>query len=186
MTGACVERDGVPVTGPHTLRLRPGDVSVLYARDQTTAAIDAKLCAGVVKATFGTVAICDFDPALQPAQAKRFVAFVPERPTALSLATFERYVELCAALWDVDARRARYIAQRHLTAIGEASPAALVLAAACIRPVRLIVLDQPDPVLLEYATALCADGPALVSTAVGRRAETPAGRAAKTASRVPA
>jgi hypothetical protein len=172
MSAACVERRGFRVTGPHELRLVPGDVRLIAAPDRYHAAVTARLCAGLIKATAGTVTIGDFDPVLQPAQVKRLVAFIPSDDDAQAGIPFARQVDLCAALWDVERTTARRLACEHRRELAIDSPAALAFAALVNRPVLLIVLDRPRAELITYARHLAADGPAVVATTLHRSTDT--------------
>ena len=104
----------------------------------------------------GSIAVCGIDLARDPREAKRVVAYVPDEPMLYDKLTPIEYLELIAALWDIDATRARSEATRLLELLGLMPHALqrcetfsrgmrqkLVLAGALIRAPKLLILDEP-------------------------------------------
>src|SRR5580698_3134304 len=113
---AAFARGGDPLVPPFSIELSPGERAGLLMPTDRAAAIGARMAAGIVKATGGTLFIGDFDPRLQPVQAKRAVGDVPwagrcgEGPREpLFTPSLGEVVDLHAALYEVPrdvARRA--------------------------------------------------------------------------------
>jgi hypothetical protein len=154
---------GVTV-GPISLDLDLGDRAFLAcgsARDAETVAL---LAAGIVKASSGCVLIDDYDPRVQSVACKRVAAFVPHEPLDLDEREFAQYVAYRAALWNVEAARARLHAallRKRLAGMHEAF--AYPLIGALIAMPRLIVLDRPEPTFAASILEV-AGGRALLST----------------------
>ncbi|MBV8489848.1 MAG: hypothetical protein JO199_04890 [Candidatus Eremiobacteraeota bacterium] len=168
MREAGFEGDGVQL-GPLTLDLPGGEYATSVFADPRHAAIAARLAAGIVKATYGSVSIDAFDPRVQPAHCKRIAAFVPHDPLPPGEFDFERYVAYRAALWDVDPIRAIAHAKLLLERLDGVHEAfAYPLAGALVSNPKLLVLDRPAAA---YAPQiLAAAGPrAIFSTHCGER-----------------
>ncbi|HTU83440.1 MAG TPA: hypothetical protein VMF61_15010 [Candidatus Acidoferrales bacterium] len=155
--------------GPLTLDVRAGERAALTFPTAAQASLAAKLAAGIVKATFGSVAVDDFDTRVQSAHCKRAAAFVGHDPLSPPHFDFERYVLYRAALWNVDPAHALATAQlamERLEGVHEAF--AYPLAAALISNPKLLVLDRPPAV---YAQQIVdAAGPrAMLTTHGGAR-----------------
>lgn len=137
-------RGGVTIVRSLHITVERGQ-HVTHVRDDSSAAsLVAQMAAGIVKPTQGTVLISDYDPAIQPVQAKRLVGFVPSSLPAKRLAGFEPYIRYRAALWsiasDVALQRAR-IAMSVLVHLERSF--ARALAGALVSAPSLIVIDQP-------------------------------------------
>jgi hypothetical protein len=156
--------EGGDAAGPHSVDVGSGERVSLVCASPRDAEITAKLGAGLVKATSGSVSIGEFDPRVQPVHCKRIAAFVPHAAMPLPQMDFEGYIAYRAALWNVDRIRAiahaRLILER-LEGVHEAF--AFPLIGALVTPATMIVLERPQPA---YAVQiLAAIGPrALFST----------------------
>jgi ABC-type Na+ transport system ATPase subunit NatA len=130
--------------GPLDFTLAAGEHRVLLCADRRAASIAARMCAAIVKPTFGRVYVADYDTRLQPPQAKRLVGFVDVAGTAGDRHTFACEVAFRAEVWGLDVAAARIRADQTLAALGEASdPYARAVALALVPDVRLLVFDQP-------------------------------------------
>ena len=115
-----------------------------------------RMIAGLLAPDFGVVEIDGIDLQRAPREAKRIVAYVPDEPMLYDKLTPIEYLELIAALWDIDPQVARDEASRLLDLLGLMPHAMqrcetfsrgmrqkLVLAGALIRAPRLLILDEP-------------------------------------------
>jgi ABC-type sulfate/molybdate transport systems ATPase subunit len=146
--------DGCDTVGPVSVDVNAGERVTLVCSSAREAAITAKLGAGLVKATAGSVSIGEFDPRVQPVHCKRIAAFVPHAALALPEMEFERYIAYRAALWNVDRRRATAHAKLILERLqGVHEAFAFPLAGALITPATLVVLERPQPAYAEQIVA---------------------------------
>jgi hypothetical protein len=147
------------------LELASGERALLRMPDIRAASTAALLAAGVVKATRGTLYIGDFDPRIQPVQAKRLVGFVPRAGSFGGSARLQwistvgersenrlAIVDFHSALHEVGRDDARRRVADVLAAVERDDESAFALALALIRPIALLVVDQP-PAHLERCIA---------------------------------
>ena len=129
-----------------------------------------RMIAGLLTPDFGGVEIGGVDLLRAPREAKRVVAYVPDEPMLYDKLTPIEYLELIAALWDIDPPVARREATRLLDILGLMPHAMqrcetfsrgmrqkLVLAGALIRAPRLLILDEPLTGLDAEAARLAKD-----------------------------
>ncbi len=115
-----------------------------------------RMIAGLLAPDFGSIEIGGVDLQRTPREAKRIVAYVPDEPMLYDKLTPIEYLELIAALWDIDAGIARDESARLLDLLGLMPHAMqrcetfsrgmrqkLVLAGALVRAPRLLILDEP-------------------------------------------
>ena len=172
VANASFVRDGVERIAPFSLALADGDDATIGAATPAAATIVARMCAGIVKPTVGTVYVGDFETRLQPPQAKRLVGFVDAAGFAGDAHAFRCEVAFRADVWGLDhgAASARAAA---VTAALSAEPNdafARAVALALVADVRLVVLDQPPiaalgsiRALVPHAGILCVRVAAAVS-----------------------
>ena len=142
------------LAGPFSLEVAVGERAAYRCLDEVQAAILARMAAGLVKATSGSVTIGDYDPAVQPVQCKRLVGFVAHEPARLERRDLERYVAYRAALWNVDADAALERARAQMAQLeGLHAAFALPLVGALIARPSVVVLDRPQAA---YATQILA------------------------------
>ncbi len=159
--------EGEELVAPFDLTLGCGERAELSAPDALGARLLARVCAGIVKPTTGCTYIADFDARLQPAQAKRCVAFV----AGAAPRDFAGSLELLAAAFRVEPRTARARAAEVMSVLGEnayARSAALAL----VHDAALIVLDRP-PAGVAGVLAALRPGAALVEAHVAPAAPQP-------------
>jgi ABC-type taurine transport system ATPase subunit len=146
--------EGEDAVGPLSVDVASGERVSLVCGTTRDAEVAAKLAAGLVKASSGSVSIGEFDPRVQPVHCKRIAAFVPHAAMPLPEMDFEGYIAYRAALWDVDRIRAiahaKLILER-LEGVHEAF--AFPLAGALITPATLVVLERPQPAYAEQILA---------------------------------
>jgi hypothetical protein len=167
---AAFERDGRILAGPLSLAVTRGGRATIAAPDEGSASLCARLIAGIAKATSGALYIGEYDPRIQPVQAKRLVGYVPRggildelEPPCAELD--QRTLDDHADLWDIPRPLASAAARAVFARIAQPSPYTRALALALIRPVALLVLDQPPAGLetlirerldLQYAIVITA------------------------------
>ena len=146
IAGASFVRDGSELVAPFSLALADGDEATIDAATARAATIVARMCAGIVKPTVGTVYVGDFETRLQPPQAKRLVGFVDAAGFVGDAHAFRCEVAFRADVWGLDhavaSRRANEVAAA--LAGDPNDPFARAVALALVADVRLVVLDQPQ------------------------------------------
>lgn len=174
-TAACFSLRGCELVTPIDLALERGEQVEVVQPESRSASLAARICAGVVKPTAGSVCIEDYDTRLQPAQAKRSVSFVPAQAEAF-VDDFLRSLLLYAALFEVERRdAARRVVE--VEALLGRGPYAHAVALALSHDAPLIVLDQPPPAVRD-AIALLRPQAAIVCARAGPPQATPADGAA--------
>jgi ABC-type Na+ transport system ATPase subunit NatA len=158
-------RDGLELIAPYSIVLAPGERATLTQPNETAAKIAARIAAGIVKPTCGTVFVGDFDARVQPAQAKRLVGFVAACGFPGGMRGLEREVRFRADVWDLDAATLRRNAEVVSSALElVATPAyARAVALALAPDVAAIVLEQP-PLGIADALAKLRPAAALLTT----------------------
>jgi hypothetical protein len=168
---------------PFSIELATGERTRLGMPTARAASIAARMVAGIVKPTSGSLFVADFDPRIQPVQVKRMVGFVPRdgvfgddpREPLLAPSTREM-VDLHAALYEVDPNEARRAAESVLGSFESVDDVALAFSLALIRPIALLVLDQPPASLLARLSEFVGERTAVLTTE-GAPATTAAERA---------
>jgi hypothetical protein len=140
---AAFERDGAVFVPPFSLDLAPGERAALGFADARAAKIAARMLAGIVKPTRGTLLIGDFDPRVQPVQAKRLVGFVPAIGEPAAPPRRDGAIGVCAALFEVPIEIARARVGTVLDALAADDEVSFAIALALMRPVQLLVIDRP-------------------------------------------
>lgn len=144
MRDASFTRSGTTIVRPLNLHLEGGERLALAFSSTREAATAALLAAGIVKATHGRVFISEFDPRIQPVQAKRLVGYVPYDAVAHEFATFEDYITYRSALWAIDSDAAVGLARALLARLDGVHEAfARPLIGALVGHPALLVLDRP-------------------------------------------
>ncbi len=161
-------RDGSELVAPFSIALPDGGEATLDARSGPAAAIVARICAAIVKPTFGTVYVGDFETRLQPPQAKRLVGFVDAAGFTGDAHAFACEVAFRAEVWGLDrsaaSARASEVLARLGYPVGDAYASAVALA--LVAEVRLIVLDRPPEALVPRIREL-APAAGIVSVRIG-------------------
>jgi hypothetical protein len=165
--GATFARDGVTLVPPFWLDVCAGERASLALRDARAAKVAARMVAGIVKTTCGTLLVCDFDPRIQPVQAKRLAGFVPAQRDCAPCGDAGAAIDLQAALFEVPRKPARQRVDAVLAALGTRDAAGFAVALALVRPIKLLVLDRPSPEFEARVAQMLDAGTALVCTGVG-------------------
>jgi ABC-type multidrug transport system ATPase subunit len=165
---ATFARDDTVLVAPFSIELDAGERRTLTFADARAASIGARMAAGIVKPTSGKLLICDFDPRIQPVQAKRLAGYVPYNgdfgwdPVRAGGRPDE--IDLRAALFEVPRADARRRVKATLEALGASGDFAFAVALALIRDVALLVLDRPPPALEARVAEIVAAKVAVLST----------------------
>lgn len=168
MRAAAFTRDDATTVGPFELELHGGQRAFRECASPQEAAALAVLAAAIARPTSGSVTVADYDSRIQPAQCKRLAAYIPHDPLPMSRSEFDRHVEYRAALWNVDAARARAYAAGTLDALAGVHEAfAYPFAAATIGRPQLLVLDRPPSAYVEAMLAACGPAAVLVARVAG-------------------
>ncbi|HEY0798006.1 MAG TPA: hypothetical protein VGD50_02595 [Candidatus Baltobacteraceae bacterium] len=169
---ACFARDGEIWGGPFSASLAAGGSLNFIARDTREARVVARMAAGIVKATTGSISIGDYNPRMQPVQAKRLVAFALGHDPGVTRANFDRAVVLRAALWEIDAASALAHAHRIRAALGDDDDA-LALAVALPQALPLVVLELPRLSLLAPLRVMLPNAAIFATQLTATRPEAP-------------
>jgi hypothetical protein len=182
--GAGFRRGDDLIVPPFTIEARSTDRATIAFSDARSAKVAARMAAGIVRATCGTLLIGDYDPRIQPVHAKRLTGYVPYNgdfgwhPRSLggrrdALDTPREAIDLHAALFEIPKVEARRRAYAMLEAIGWSDGVTLAVALALMRPIALLVLDRPAASTLSRLEDVVPRSVALVSTAVPAAAPVP-------------
>ncbi len=137
-------RDDVRLLQSVNIALESGRRETYVCAEAFHASLLARVAAGIVKPARGNVFIGDYDPAIQPVQAKRLVGFVPASLPAVGPRAFESYIRYRAALWSIEPALAMQRARHALFLLEPAYDRfAAALAGALISAPPLVVIDQP-------------------------------------------
>ena len=149
MRDATVVMNGEIVVPATSLDVASGTHHAHFCSNVREARAVAMLAAGNARCSQGAVLIGEYDPRVQPVHCKRIAAIVAHDPLVMAPGHFMRYIGYRAALWDLDAERARTQAALLLERLGDLHEAfAYPIVAALIAQPRLLVLDRPQ---LPYA-----------------------------------
>lgn len=141
-------RDGT--IGPFGLTLRDGERVALETPSPRAASIAARMFAAIVKPTTGAIYVGDYDTRLQPPQAKRRLGFVDCAGFGGNAHAFACEAAFRAEVWGLDVAGALDRARRFLVALeAPDSSYARGVALALVPDVTFVVLDQPEPAILD-------------------------------------
>ncbi len=168
--GASFSSAGEEIVAPFDLVVRKGEIVLSAQPTPRAASIAARICAGIVKPTMGSVYVGDYETRLQPPQAKRLVGFVDVDGFDGDAHAFRNETAFRADVWGVDARAAHARAEKVFAALGSGDERhrryARAIALALVPDVIALVLDQPSRRIFDRVRAF-APLPAIVRTRVG-------------------
>ncbi len=149
--------DRKTIVTPITVALDQGESADIVFESGLAAGIAARLAAGIIKCSGGTVFIGGFDPKIQPVQAKRIVGFVPHEHAG-SMPNARAYFAYRAALWEIDPGQAILEGEALLQRFdGLALDQSIALAGALLHRPRLLLLDRPTQLMREAAEDAARD-----------------------------
>ncbi|HLP85325.1 MAG TPA: ABC transporter ATP-binding protein [Phycisphaerales bacterium] len=141
-----------------SLRLEPGTVTGLVGLNGAGKSTLLRMMMGLTAATSGRVLLRGVDVAREPIEARKGVAFVPDKPNAFPWMRVREVMELCATLqpsWDIETAR-RLVQQYRLdgtqrvSKLSKGQGAKLSLLLALAQQPDVLVLDEPtdglDPI----------------------------------------
>lgn len=167
---AAFARHGRTLLRPVSLTVEAGAKAALACESAAAAWIAARMAAGIVKCTSGSVFVCDFDPKIQPVHVKRLAGLVPCEPPRVSLRA-QQYFAYRAALWGLNERDA---VERGMTLLsmsdGLDRAQQLALAGALLHEPALLILERPGEGLRAAAEAMFGTSALLATYGPGDRA----------------
>jgi ABC-2 type transport system ATP-binding protein len=147
---------GRPAVDRLDLTILPGEFYALLGPNGAGKTTTLRLVAGLLPADEGDIRIFGVDARLSPIEAKRIVAWLPDEPMLYDKLDPLEYLEFVAALWSVEGRRAKRLAEELLENLGlwphrrercegfsRGMRQKLALAGALIHEPRLLMLDEP-------------------------------------------
>ena len=144
----CEAKTSLP---PMSIALDAGECADFVCDSGYAASIVARLAAGIMKCTTGTVFIGSFDPKIQPVQAKRLTGFVSHEHLR-AISNPSAYFAYRAALWELNRAEAIARGQALLQRFdGLPTDQSVALAGALLHAPQLLVLDRPHQLLREAA-----------------------------------
>jgi ABC-type Na+ transport system ATPase subunit NatA len=152
MNDAAYARTGHGIAAPLSLRLECGAFASVVRSNAREAEATAMMAAALLRPSAGSVLIGEYDTRVQPAHCKRIAALVPHDPLPLSRIDARRYMAYRAALWGLDVQQAERRFTDLLERLGGVHEAfAYPVAAALLPDPQLLVLDRPQPELIDRA-----------------------------------
>lgn len=141
-----------------SLRLEPGTVTGLVGLNGAGKSTLLRMMMGLTASTSGTVLLRGVDVARNPIDARKGVAFVPDKPNAFPWMRVREVIDLCAKLqpsWSVETaqrlmRQYRLDGTQRVSKLSKGQGAKLSLLLALAQQPDVLVLDEPtdglDPI----------------------------------------
>jgi ABC-2 type transport system ATP-binding protein len=164
-----------------SLTLKRGEVLGLVGPNGAGKTTTLRAIAGIHPPTDGFIRICGFDLRLDPVEAKRRLAFMPDEPRLFDYLTVEEHVRFVARLYqvaDVDARITPLLEEFEIADKRKSLPAELsrgmkqklMIACGFIHSPEVLIFDEPltglDPLgirrMKESIVRRSADGAAVI------------------------
>jgi len=169
MRDAAYVRRGETIVAPVSLDIAPGARMTHACASAREAEGLAMMAAALARASAGSVTIGEYDPRVQPVHCKRIAAFVPHDPLPLSHIDAERYIAYRAALWDVERDAARERTRELLARLeGIHEAFAYPIAGALLPAPKILVVDRPQPAIVQQILSAARDCAVFITQAEGR------------------
>ena len=137
-----------------SFEVRSGEIVGLIGPNGAGKTTTLRALAGILKPTSGQVRIDDYDIAVNPLDAKRRLAFMPDEPHLFEYLTVTEHLRLVGRLYgvlDIERRAEVLIAELQLTGKEKALPAELsrgmrqkvVIACGLVRDATTLLFDEP-------------------------------------------
>ncbi|HYW49765.1 MAG TPA: ABC transporter ATP-binding protein [Gemmatimonadaceae bacterium] len=136
------------------LDVPPGEILGLVGPNGAGKTTTLRALAGILRPTEGTLSIAGYDLAVDPVQAKRRLAFIPDEPHLFDYLTVEEHLRFTARLYgvpDAAARIPQLLAEMDLSEKRAVLPSELSrgmkqklsVAAALLHDPAVLILDEP-------------------------------------------
>ena len=157
------------------LEVPAGEILGLVGPNGAGKTTTLRALAGILRPTEGALSIAGFDMAVQPVEAKRRLAFIPDEPHLFDYLTVEEHLRFTARLYsvpDAEARIPQLLAEMELTEKKEVLPSELSRGMKQKLSVAIALLHDPAVLILdEPLTGLDPAGIRRMKDTVRRRAE---------------
>ncbi|PZR59520.1 MAG: hypothetical protein DLM50_01455 [Candidatus Meridianibacter frigidus] len=150
MRRASFARGRTNIVAPISLQLEEG--GTLHWRCELAQAgrVLARMAAGIVKCTAGSVFIGDYDPKIQPVQVKRLVGFIPHPPPSNPFDSPQAYFAYRSDLWNLQCASAVERGMRIFLALHAQPPnLALAVSGALLHEPKLLVAENLEAELFD-------------------------------------
>lgn len=145
-----------PVLQGLDLSVRPGELFALLGRNGAGKTTSLRIIAGLLEPDSGEVLICGIDRAVEPVEARRPLAWLPDEPMVYDKLTPLEFLQFMAGLWAVPPERARGRSEELLRWLGlwdrrgdrcetfsRGMRQKVALAGALVHDPKLLLLDEP-------------------------------------------
>ena len=158
-----------------TLDVPAGEILGLVGPNGAGKTTTLRALAGILRPTEGTLSIAGFDLAVQPVEAKRRLAFIPDEPHLFDYLTVEEHLRFTARLYGVAGAAERIptlLAEMELTEKRHVLPSELSRGMKQKLSVAVALLHDPAVLILdEPLTGLDPSGIRRMKDTIRRRAE---------------
>jgi ABC-2 type transport system ATP-binding protein len=145
---------GVAAVGGISLEVRPGEIVGLVGPNGAGKTTTLRCVAGVIPATWGTIEVAGHDLAKEPAEAKHWIAYLPDEPRLFEHLTVLEHLNFFARVYGVRDWRERAGAlladlelqgKEHAVAseLSRGMKQKLAIACGFLHAPRLVLLDEP-------------------------------------------
>jgi ABC-2 type transport system ATP-binding protein len=157
------------------LEIPRGEILGLVGPNGAGKTTTLRALAGILRPTEGSLSIAGFDLAVEPVEAKRRLAFIPDEPHLFDYLTVEEHLRFTARLYgvpDADARIPQLLAEMELTDKRSVLPSELSRGMKQKLSVAMALLHDPAVLILdEPLTGLDPSGIRRMKDTIRRRAE---------------
>jgi ABC-2 type transport system ATP-binding protein len=147
---------GKPAVAGLDLSVRAGELYALLGPNGAGKTTTLRMVAGLLPADAGSIEIFGVDARMDPLEAKRITAWLPDEPMLYDKLTPVEYLEFVAGLWGIEARLAETraaellevlelwpVAHQRCEGFSRGMKQKVALAGALIHDPKLIMLDEP-------------------------------------------
>jgi len=157
------------------LEIPRGEILGLVGPNGAGKTTTLRALAGILRPTEGSLSIAGFDLAVEPVEAKRRLAFIPDEPHLFDYLTVDEHLRFTARLYgvpDADARIPQLLAEMELTEKRGVLPSELSRGMKQKLSVAMALLHDPAVLILdEPLTGLDPSGIRRMKDTIRRRAE---------------
>lgn len=157
------EYEGTTAVGGLSFAVQPGEVLGLVGPNGAGKTTTMRCIMGILQPTAGGVRVCGHDVAIEPIEAKRNAAFIPDDPQLFDYLTIAEHLKFYGRVYqvsDVEARSEELLKDLELTGKENALPGTLsrgmkqkvAIACGLLHKPRAVLFDEPltglDPVAI--------------------------------------